>query len=219
MMKGLAGYMTESELEFVAEFCEIAVMPSISLPQLDFAFGSYGPFRAQVPAFVPLWLALELKKCKRCRIQPPEWLDKDYLENVITQEKAQTFLCSVPEHFIELAYLLFKHAPEDINDIYQLRSLITTLENIREAKLRSSLGSINAKTTHCSVNDVTWMEIKKIQPYVLQAMDNLHAISQLTVPAKRPATMNQDEGMLGAGPSSSFQETQTGTRNLRPFRN
>jgi GINS complex subunit 2 len=119
--------LSECELEYICEWGDISIMPSITLPLLHLAFvsllsmsmpylltvcvfsqGSYGPFRAQVPATVPIWLALELKKCKRCRIIPPDWLDKTHLESVVEREKRETLLCAVPEHFIELAYLLFK---------------------------------------------------------------------------------------------------------------
>jgi len=36
--------------------------------------GSYGPFRPQRPATVPLWLAVTLKKRAKCKIQPPDFL-------------------------------------------------------------------------------------------------------------------------------------------------
>ena len=37
--------------------------------------GTYGPFIPSVPTEVPLWLAIQLKKAKQCKITPPEWLD------------------------------------------------------------------------------------------------------------------------------------------------
>ena len=37
--------------------------------------GTYGPFVPSVPTEVPLWLAIQLKKAKQCKITPPEWLD------------------------------------------------------------------------------------------------------------------------------------------------
>jgi hypothetical protein len=36
--------------------------------------GDFGPFRPQIPAKVPLWLAIALKKRGKCRIQPPNWM-------------------------------------------------------------------------------------------------------------------------------------------------
>lgn len=42
--------------------------------------GTYGPFQAQMETQVPLWLALALYKMKRCRINPPQWLDADELK-------------------------------------------------------------------------------------------------------------------------------------------
>ena len=34
----------------------------------------YGPFKPNFPCNVPLWLAIDLKRKKRCKIQPPPWL-------------------------------------------------------------------------------------------------------------------------------------------------
>jgi hypothetical protein len=43
------------------------------------AQGTYGPFRPQMPTRVPLWLALFLKRRRRCTIITPEWLQKGAL--------------------------------------------------------------------------------------------------------------------------------------------
>jgi len=40
------------------------------------AQGTYGPFRPQMPTRVPLWLALFLKRRRRCTIITPAWLQK-----------------------------------------------------------------------------------------------------------------------------------------------
>jgi hypothetical protein len=36
--------------------------------------GVYGPFQPPAKAVVPLWLALSLKRKRKCRIIGPEWL-------------------------------------------------------------------------------------------------------------------------------------------------
>ena len=38
--------------------------------------GDFGPFMPSVPAQVPLFIALQLRQSGKCRIQPPEWLEK-----------------------------------------------------------------------------------------------------------------------------------------------
>lgn len=36
--------------------------------------GDFGPFFPQIPAKVPLWLAVALKKRGKCAIRRPEWM-------------------------------------------------------------------------------------------------------------------------------------------------
>ena len=36
--------------------------------------GDFGPFNPSMPTKVPLWLAVNLKKQHKCRVQAPEWL-------------------------------------------------------------------------------------------------------------------------------------------------
>jgi len=62
---------TENEVEFVAEETMITILPAFSEKVLHFIDGDYGPFRAQYPSVVPLWLAVELKKFKKCQIRAP----------------------------------------------------------------------------------------------------------------------------------------------------
>ena len=40
----------------------------------------YGPFRPNRPLEVPLWMAVALHVRKKCRIQPPDWMDVDSLQ-------------------------------------------------------------------------------------------------------------------------------------------
>ena len=37
--------------------------------------GDVGPFNASLPTEVPLWVAIFLKQRRKCRIQPPDWMD------------------------------------------------------------------------------------------------------------------------------------------------
>lgn len=42
--------------------------------QLATLQGAFGPFRPQIQATVPIWLAVLLKKRGKCSVQPPEWM-------------------------------------------------------------------------------------------------------------------------------------------------
>jgi len=96
--------LSPAEIEFMAEDEIVTIVPNFQMEHLHFisvragarrvwtiadprltvrpsichastsAQGSYGPFRPQRPATVPLWLAVTLKKRAKCKIQPPEFL-------------------------------------------------------------------------------------------------------------------------------------------------
>jgi len=46
-----------------------------------------GPFKAGLPLHIPLWLAIHLRKQQKCRIVPPNWMDRDILEDKKEEEK------------------------------------------------------------------------------------------------------------------------------------
>jgi hypothetical protein len=55
--------------------------------------GTYGPFQPNMPSDVPLWLAIMLHKRKKCRIQPPRWMNPQHLQGEC-QGQAHTQLCT-----------------------------------------------------------------------------------------------------------------------------
>lgn len=82
--------MTPDELTFIAEEEHISIVPFFSMTKVrllsvgphsawprvlfaDATKGIYGPFTPPSAANVPLWLAISLKRKRKCRIVPPEW--------------------------------------------------------------------------------------------------------------------------------------------------
>lgn len=72
--KALQGGITPDELTFLAEEDVVEIVPLFSMSRVRLLSGTYGPFEPPRRAQVPLWLALSLKKKRKCRIVPPEWL-------------------------------------------------------------------------------------------------------------------------------------------------
>jgi GINS complex subunit 2 len=93
------------EIEFIAGMDMISIIPNFTMDRMDFiqvpssvpfsSFlhspyeslplivspyffiqASYGPFIPPLQAEVPLWLAVALKKNRKCTIVPPEWFTK-----------------------------------------------------------------------------------------------------------------------------------------------
>lgn len=72
--KHLQAGLTPDELTFLAEDDVIDIVPLFSMSRVRLLSGIYGPFTPPSRATVPLWLALSLKRKRKCRIVPPEWL-------------------------------------------------------------------------------------------------------------------------------------------------
>lgn len=96
-----------SELEFLAETSLIEINPNFKKEELKLICGTYGPFRPMKPVLVPLWLAVQFKKNKKCTILPPTWMDKDFLANKAEMEKNNDYLQELPYYFFEISQILF----------------------------------------------------------------------------------------------------------------
>ncbi len=94
--KHLAHSLSPQELAFLAEQDTIEVVPLFSMSRVRllsvscrgvgrcylrsdligrYHKGVYGPFNPPAKAQVPLWLAMSLKRKRKCRIVAPEWLN------------------------------------------------------------------------------------------------------------------------------------------------
>ena len=62
-------WVAPEEIEFNAENTLVTIVPKFKLGVLYMVEGEYGPFIAQTPVEVPLWLAIHLKKMQRANIK------------------------------------------------------------------------------------------------------------------------------------------------------
>jgi hypothetical protein len=70
-----SAFFKASEIHFLSQDELIRIVPSFSGDTLHLISGDYGPFVHLTPIEVPLWLAIQLKKNKKCQIEMPSWLD------------------------------------------------------------------------------------------------------------------------------------------------
>lgn len=64
-----------TEMEYVASTETLVdIIPLVSLDRVRLLTGTYGPFRPPAQAQVPLWLAISLRKKRKCVVVPPAWL-------------------------------------------------------------------------------------------------------------------------------------------------
>src|SRR4051812_33586543 len=79
-----------AELEFLAEEEFIFIRPNFSQAAIPLALSKpVGPFKPPLPVEVPLWMALQLKKQRRCDVVCPSWLSVSRLEQWLEKESSQ----------------------------------------------------------------------------------------------------------------------------------
>jgi GINS complex subunit 2 len=99
----VAGQLALQKAEFLAEDELIEISPMVKANVISLVCGDYGPFEPSIATSVPLWLALALKKVRRCRILPPRWLHLRAIEQVIQDERENdSQLRPLPRYFSEV---------------------------------------------------------------------------------------------------------------------
>ncbi|GAM23445.1 hypothetical protein SAMD00019534_066200 [Acytostelium subglobosum LB1] len=176
---------TPFQIEFLAEDEPITIIPNFKNEELHFMSGTYGPFVPSIQLKVPLWLAITLKKKKKCRIIYPTWLNKDYLDNVFKEENENAMRFEhLPKHYIEIATMLLAVAPDDATThnggANEIRGIIEDLINRRQSKLSETIISVLSASDNIGpilINNITMMEINRIRPSLCAGLDHLAQLS------------------------------------------
>ncbi|KAK2559577.1 DNA replication complex GINS protein PSF2 [Acropora cervicornis] len=148
--------MDPSEVEFIAEKEKISILTNFSENKIYLIGGDIGPFSASIPTDVPLWVAIFLKQRRKCRIQPPHWMDVEKLQELKEKEKEAD-------------------AADDIPHADEVRTLIKDIWDLRIAKLRKSIDiMVSQQEVYARLDDLSLMEINMIRPFLTQALDHMH---------------------------------------------
>ncbi|KUF97857.1 DNA replication complex GINS protein PSF2 [Phytophthora nicotianae] len=155
----------------------ILIMPQFHLRDnngmLNFIGGNFGPFQPGITTHVPLWLAIMLKQLNKCLILPPSWLSVDYLTSRLEREKTSEVFEELPFHYLEVASLLLKNAPEDLDQGEHLRSLLEDLQNVRQDKIRNGLTKIatdvqgGGTAFAIQMNNISALEINSMREFMI----------------------------------------------------
>jgi len=163
---------------------------------------------------IPLWLALLLKKQKRANIAPPPWLRPASLSHILDYETEHSkeafspppklpsltsnplsppFLNSstveaqrdaLPYHWLELGELLLQAAPDDFEDVDQVRRLMRDLREVRMAKVRSGVDGLDAGGGF-RMNGVGGMELCEGRSFLGDVIDGLRKLNSSKEQAKK----------------------------------
>lgn len=165
--------LTPQQVEFLASDVMVEVLPTVAMGELALLGGRVGPLEPQVPARVPLWLAVHLKKRNRCRMRPPEWLAKAALEKLLERERAlgNEAWASLPSpFFVELAMLMLEHAREAVAESERVRQLVEQVLDARRAKVLAGLASVQGPTVVVKLNNLTLGELNLLRPFLAPAL-------------------------------------------------
>ena len=160
------------------------IVPKIRLDTLQFICGDVPELQPAIPAEVPLWLAMFLRKRDKCRVVTPAWLEAESLEATLDEEKRnQDRFAQLPFHFIEIAKELLTYAPEDVAEVHRIRSTLADIEDHRRAKVERGLRNIDASSTVARLSNLGAMELNRIRPVATSALDSFKVLDVAAAPA------------------------------------
>ena len=213
-------WVAPEEIEFNAENTLVTIVPKFKLGTLYMVEGEYGPFVAQNPVEVPLWLAVHLKKTQRANIKPPEWLDVDHLSALLDSEKRVddgSLLKNLPFHYIEIAQLFFSEAPDDVPNLARLQTLIEDITNIRQTKLRKGMEQVlkqNADSTEnlarINVGGISALEVNKIRPSFLHGLEMFWKLQNMYKLSQSQAEIYNNNNFGNSNSNSNYDDGGSG---------
>ncbi|GAA6048065.1 hypothetical protein JCM3770_000174 [Rhodotorula araucariae] len=153
---------------------EVEIVPSVRMNVVEGLDGrhlTYGPLIPPQKASVPLWLAVHLKKKRRCRIVAPAWLTVVELENILKLEQTQPEFSELPRDYLEVSKVLLEVASDDVPSPDRVRLLLKDIREARQAKVREGLGAINA--VHLGMPNLSAIELAELRPFFSLAFTRL----------------------------------------------
>ncbi|EGX43749.1 DNA replication protein psf2 [Orbilia oligospora] len=168
-------HLTPQEVSFICESELITIVPRQRLGALNLISIDTRPLVPPQRADVPLWLAVFLRKQKRCNIVPPDWLSVDYLERLVKEESDSAAFSQMPWRWMEVAEILLDTCSEDLISPSDIALHIRSLRELRQAKIRAGL-SDQMNSSYIKINNLGLMEVCEIRPWVGKVVDGLRKI-------------------------------------------
>lgn len=160
------------EIEFSAQDELIAILPNFKMDALNLVSGTFGPFEPQQPVNVPIWLALMLRKERKCGIITPEWLDHDSLRTKEDEERSdEKSFTKVPFHFQVVASMLLRTAKSDVKDARKVQTLLNSIADLRAGKIKAGLKMIKSKVDFVKLNNISSIELYSIRDFVVKTLN------------------------------------------------
>ncbi|KAK6534608.1 DNA replication protein psf2 [Arthrobotrys megalospora] len=190
-------HLTPQEVSFICESELITIVPRQRLGALNLISVDTRPLVPPQRADVPLWLAVFLRKQKRCNIVPPDWLTVDNLERLVKEESESAAFSQMPWRWMEVAEILLDTCSEDLISPSDIALHIRSLRELRQAKIRAGL-SDQMNSSYIKINNLGLMEVCEIRPWVGKVVDGLRKIegeAGSTAARRRREDADGDEDM------------------------
>jgi len=203
LLSHLSGW-TAGELEFLAEDCEVEVIPlaseaSIPLLRYQGSGQEIGPFRPPLPATVPLWMAIQMKKQRRASLRPPAWMSVPYLNSWLEEESLGERFKSPPiRAFAEVARLILCYAREDVDDAEEVEEKLRSIQEIRQSKIEKGLKLINDRSSFVTFNNIGTLELNTLRSLTVTALSKfqqIHAATEDAIQSHQNQSQSQQNGM------------------------
>lgn len=150
--------------EFLSEDELIEIVPNFKYErQLNLINGDFGPFVPAMPTRVPVWMALNLFRQQKCKINLPQWLVD--LEAIHEEQVNSPGLIKMPcDHWREMIKLLESH------NVPMPNKIIEALIERRNAILKRSVHSLLDKVVDLDEDQIAQVKIKNITKFELATL-------------------------------------------------
>ncbi|CEQ42465.1 SPOSA6832_04275 [Sporobolomyces salmonicolor] len=193
---------------------EVEIVPLVRMGVVEGLDGpsvTYGPLTPPQKASVPLWLAVHLKKKRKCRIIAPGWMSVLYLEQILREETTQGDFSDLPRDYLEVSKVLLEVASDDLPAPDRLRLLLKDIREARQAKVREGLGAVNA--VHLGMPNLSTLELSELRPFFALSFQRLMALDPLAEEQREleERWMKDPEGVLEEARGRALRGERQGT--------
>eukprot|EP00927_Polykrikos_kofoidii_P071735 TRINITY_DN67967_c0_g1_i1.p1 TRINITY_DN67967_c0_g1~~TRINITY_DN67967_c0_g1_i1.p1 ORF type:complete len:223 (-),score=59.36 TRINITY_DN67967_c0_g1_i1:54-722(-) len=164
--------------KFLALEEAIEILPRFSSDeQVECLKSKFGPFRAGIPAKVPLWAALEMARLQQCKIELPMWLQEESMKISRDEEKAATKELLKPPHefYIEIAFALLTQSTvfsDNTREKDTVKLILRELMDERRNKITNSMLLLSTELAEFNVSNMSAAELTCFRTRSFHAMDS-----------------------------------------------
>lgn len=152
--------------DFLAEDELIEIVPNFKYDHvLNLINGDFGPFAPAMPTKVPIWMALNLFRQQKCKINLPHWITE--LDKLNAEQAESSGLIKMPSnHWREVIQLLKSHnitLPPSYKDLIERR----------EAILSKSVHTLLDSVVNLEDDRIAQVKIRNITKFELATLKKL----------------------------------------------